>query len=187
MIALSGSIRCRYFWDTPLVRLLLSVPAATKRSNKRFPSKGWSKLLHFWSSLDINTCQQQYSVFHWPVSVDNRCIHDVILLLPFWAVNRQLNRWPCHWLSEWVTETPFDFRRATLKTCYLETFDLSNEETWPEQFFWQILTILAIMTIFDKFWQFWKLLTVFILLLNFENVDNFDTFDFLLITIFDKF
>ena len=44
------------------------------------------------------------------------CISDVVFSCP-----QQLNRWPCHWLTNWLGEWPFDFdiQRATLETCDL--------------------------------------------------------------------
>ena len=53
----------------------------------------------------------------------------------FLAVPRQLNRWPCHWLTDWVlytllknTTTDPSKRLVTLETC-----DQRYEETWPDQ------------------------------------------------------
>ena len=44
----------------------------------------------------------------------------------------QLNRWPCHWVSEWVT-FDFDITEWPQRLVTFETFDQSDEETWPDQ------------------------------------------------------
>ena len=56
-----------------------------------------------------------------------------------------------------------------------ETFDQSDEETWPDQHF-------------DNFWQFWQFSTILTFLTNFDNSDHFYNFDNLKkITIFYNF
>ena len=78
---------------------------------------------------------------------------------------QQLNRWPCHSLTDSLTHSLTNFYfwhyRVTLETCDL--WDIWSEwwgnMTWPT--FWQFF--LTILTIFDIywhflifFWQFWQ-------------------------------
>ena len=99
--------------------------------------------------------------------------------MSFFSCPQQLNRWPCYWLSHWVTDFYFWHYRMALETCDL--WDIWSEwwrnMTWPTfwQFliffyiFWQVSTIFnnnfwqfsTILTNFDKFWQFWPFLQFF--------------------------
>ena len=63
--------------------------------------------------------------------------HDHYQFHSFLAVPRQLYRWPCHWLTDWLqdivekhyhTYIQHSERLVTLETC-----DESDEETWPDQ------------------------------------------------------
>ena len=57
----------------------------------------------------------------------------------FFSCPEQLNRWPCHWLTDSLTEShstfSFDIQRATLETCDL--LDICSEwwedMTWPKK------------------------------------------------------
>ena len=53
---------------------------------------------------------------------------------PFLAVHTQLNRWPCHRLTEQHSSKPWDI--------------WSDEETWPHQ---QFDNFMKILTTFDKY------------------------------------
>ena len=58
---------------------------------------------------------------------------------------QQLNRWPCHWLTNWLSHFYFcDITEWPKRLVTFETFDQSDEETWPVQhfdIFWQFSTI----------------------------------------------
>ena len=78
----------------------------------------------------------------------------------FWEKNvvvifscpQQLNRWPCHWLSQSLTFT-FDITEWPERLVTFETFDQSDEETWPT--FWQFFDNFDFFKFFfDIFWQF---------------------------------
>ena len=65
--------------------------------------------------------------------------HSTYLLfvfLPLWmnffSCPEQLNRWPCHSLTHSLTDSLSDFWFSQYRVT-LETFDQSDEETWPDQ------------------------------------------------------
>ena len=64
----------------------------------------------------------------------------------------QLNRWPCHSLSHWLTFT-FDIQRAILETC--DHWDIWSE--WWGDMTWQFSDFLKMFR-FSKKIRFWKFL-----------------------------
>ena len=111
-------------------------------------------------------------------------------LLPFYVIfscPQQLNRWPCHSLTDWVIHSltfTFEITERPQRLVTFETFDQSDEETWPDQhfdnFFWQFWQFLTIFDIFDNFWHSltffdnnWHFSTIFN---NFNNFDKFRQF-----------
>ena len=74
----------------------------------------------------------------------------------FFSCPQQLNRWPCHWLTDWLTFT-FDITEWPERLVTFETFDQSDEETWPDQHFDKsFLTILDKINNFQQFYHFWQ-------------------------------
>ena len=73
----------------------------------------------------------------------------------FFSCPQQLNRWPCHSLTDSLSHFYFWHYRVTLETCDL--WDIWSEwwgnMTWPSlwQFFWQYWQV---WTFFDNFQQF---------------------------------
>ena len=46
---------------------------------------------------------------------------------------QQLKRWPCHWLTNWLSHFYFfDITEWPKRLVTFETFDQSDEETWPD-------------------------------------------------------
>ena len=86
----------------------------------------------------------------------------------FFSCPEQLNRWPCQSLTDWLTHSitfTFDITERPQRLVTFETFDQSDEETSPDNFWWKFL-----VTIFgDNFWlqlfddNFWWqfLMTIF--------------------------
>ena len=81
----------------------------------------------------------------------------------------QLHMWPTYKERPW---RPVAF----------ETFDQSDEETWPEtsfdnfDSFWQLWHLWTNLTIFDTCWQFFRFLTIFTSTDNLTILDNFGQF-----------
>ena len=101
-------------------------------------------------SISSLRCALAMFNFFWIISFCGKFYHFTLCHQHhqvFLAVTWQLNRWPCHSLTHWLTQW------ATLDNFwpFLTIFDN----------FWQFLTI------YDNFWQFWQFLTIF---------DNFDIF-----------
>ena len=137
----------------------------------------------------------------WPVSTN--ALHCNV-----WG---QLYRWPCHWLTDWVTESLSHFCFLTLKSdprdqwplrhliTVMRKHDLTNILTIVDNFFNFLLfftifdnfcNFLTILTTFDNFYNFLTILTIF------DNSDNFwqcltifdNVWQFLtILTIFDNF
>ena len=80
----------------------------------------------------------------------------------------QLNRWPCHLVSQSLSQSDSRTYRVTLKTCDL--WDIWSER-W-EDMTWS--TILTFLTIIENFYNFY-ILTIF------ADFNNFQSWWFLLI------
>jgi len=80
---------------------------------------------------------------------------------------KQLKRWPCHSLTDSLTQSgPYKltFKEQPKRIATFETFDQSVGETWPDLHL-------------NNLWHFWLLLTIFLTISTiFQNFDNLSQF-----------
>ena len=109
---------------------------------------------------------------------------------PFFSCPEQLNRWPCHSVTESAVRTfLIEIQRATQETC--DIWDIWSESwrnmTWPTC--WNFLTMLTFFNNFDNSWQFDKFCQFLTVFDNFDNSDSFDNLEqfMTILAIYDSF
>ena len=109
----------------------------------------------------------------WEVKSKKIDSHFLIhFFLCIFSCPEQLNRWPCHWVTEWVSGR-FILEHNKSHWSELMTSHCSEQDIWNK--FWQFCTNLTILDNsdhFDNFGQFGQFWTI---LYHFGNFDNFDT------------
>ena len=121
---------------------------------------GWVRLDSFNEYPFIKGSVRLQRCWTYPKYIVAYHCHRILFSCP-----EQLNRWPCHWLTDWLKAIP-------------ETCDLWN--IWSE--WWGDMTWIFFYN-FYNFWQFWRFFIIFEMFDNFDNFDNFWQF----LTIFEIF